>query len=153
MPHDANPWNVLQGLAGEHSPVDALSSTFESHLPFVPVSHGSLAGMNTLSDDNVLIIPCESAGAIRRALDDGGSILKPSERGDNPVAFVGDAMLLAGIAWPDNTERLLDGAVWAATERQGRGNVVMFADDILFRGFWRGPAWLLTNAILFGPGR
>lgn len=45
---------------------------------------------------------------------------------------------VAGFAWPDNTERLLDGAVWAATERQGRGNVSMFADDILFRGSWRG---------------
>jgi len=83
----------------------------------------------------------------------GGTMLKPSERGDNPVSFVGDETLLAGFAWPDNTERLLNGAVWAAAERQGRGNVVMFADDILFRGFWRGPARLLTNAILFGPGR
>jgi len=230
----------------------------ELRLPFVPVSLGSLGGMNTLSDYNVLIVPSGNAGAIRRALgaggierltswvrdggvlisygtaalfpchddvglcsvttlsgeeeetgessdslqndpnlvpplvspdagDDGperlpgsifratldpshwltmgyetnslavmmrgGTILKPSERGDNPVAFLGDATLLAGFAWPDNTERLLDGAVWAATERQGRGNVVIFADDILFRGFWRGPARLLTNAILFGSGR
>jgi hypothetical protein len=83
----------------------------------------------------------------------GGTMLKPSERGDNPVSFLGDATLLSGFAWPDNTERLLDGAVWAVTERQGRGNVVMFADDILFRGFWRGTAKLLTNAILFGTGR
>ena len=230
----------------------------ELRLPFVPVSLGSLSGMNTLSDYNVLIVASGSAGALRRALgsggtdrltrwvrdggvliaygssalfachddvglcsvsalsgdeeesaassdslendanlvpplvsptagDDGparlpgsifratldpshwltmgydtnslavmmrgGTILKPSERGDNPVSFVGGATLLAGFVWPDNTERLLDGAVWAATERQGRGNVVMFADDILFRGFWRGPARLLTNAILFGPGR
>jgi hypothetical protein len=83
----------------------------------------------------------------------GGTMLKPSESGDNPVAFLGDATLLAGFTWPDNTERYLNGTVWAATERQGSGNVVMFADDILFRGFWRGPARLLTNAILFGPGR
>jgi hypothetical protein len=230
----------------------------ELHLPFVPVSLGSLAGMSTLTDYNVLIIPSGTAGAVRRALGNGGierltrwvrdggvlityggaalfpghedvglssvsvlggeededsergdslendpsltpplasptagedgperlpgsifratldlshwltmgyeeqslavmmrggAMLKPSEQGDNPVSFVGNATLLAGFAWPDNTERLLDGAVWAATERQGRGNVVMFADDILFRGFWRGPARLLTNAILFGPGR
>jgi hypothetical protein len=228
----------------------------ELRLPFVPISLGSLGGMSTLSNYNVLIVPSGNAGAIRRALgsggierltrwvrdggvliaygsaalfpchDDlglcsvtalsgdedgesgdslqsdpglipplvspaagdagparlpgsifratldpshwltmgyetnslavmmsGGTILKPSERGDNPVAFLGDATLLAGFAWPNNTERLLDGAVWAATERQDRGNVVIFADDILFRGFWRGPARLLTNAILFGPGR
>jgi hypothetical protein len=230
----------------------------ELRLPFVPVSLGSLAGMSTFNDYNVLILPSGSSGAIRRALGTGGldrltrwirdggvlitygsaalfpghedvglstvaamsgedeengeqsdsldndptlipplvsptagndgperlpgtifkatmdlshwltmgyetsslavmvrggTMLKPSERGDNPVAFLGDATLLAGFAWPDNTERLLNGAVWAATERHGRGNVVMFADDILFRGFWRGPARLLTNAILFGPGR
>ena len=41
----------------------------------------------------------------------GGTMLKPSERGDNPVSFLGNATLLAGFAWPDNTERLLDGAV------------------------------------------
>ncbi len=83
----------------------------------------------------------------------GGTMLAPGERGDNPVAFVGDHVLLAGFAWPDNTERLLQETVWAATERQGRGQVVVFADDPLYRAFWRGTARLLTNAILFGPGR
>jgi hypothetical protein len=31
--------------------------------------------------------------------------------------------------------------------------VVLFADNPLFRAFWRGPAKLVTNAILFGTGR
>ena len=83
----------------------------------------------------------------------GGTLLAPSESGDNPVAFVGDDLLLAGFTWPNNTERLLDETVWAAAERQGRGQVVVFADDPLYRAFWRGPARLLTNAILFGTGR
>jgi len=30
---------------------------------------------------------------------------------------------------------------------------VLFLTDPLFRGFWRGPARLVTNAILAGPGR
>jgi hypothetical protein len=231
----------------------------ELRLPFVPVSLGSIAGMNTLSDYNVLIIPSASSGAIRGELGasgiqqlrqwirdggvlivygsavlfpghedvglssvealstedsdtagesgdsltsasslipplvsptagfeqpvrlpgsifratldpthwltlgyeqqslavmvQGGTFLKPSEAGDNPVAFVGDELLLSGWAWPDHTERLLEGTVWAATERQGRGNVVMISGDPLFRGFWRGTARLLTNAMLFGTGR
>jgi hypothetical protein len=54
--------------------------------------------------------------------------------------------------WP-NTERLLTRTVWAAVDRQGRGNVVVFADDPLFRAFWRGTGRLLTNAMLFGTGR
>ena len=83
----------------------------------------------------------------------GSRMLAASTNGDNPVAFVGDSLLLAGFAWPENTERLLQKTIWAATERQGRGQVVMFADDPLFRAFWRGPARLLTNAILFGSRR
>jgi hypothetical protein len=83
----------------------------------------------------------------------GSTMLAPSERGDNPVVFVGDSLLLAGFSWPENTERLLNKTVWAATERHGRGHVVLFADDPLYRAFWRGPARLLTNAMLFGSGR
>jgi len=83
----------------------------------------------------------------------GGTLLKPSEEGDNPVVFVGEGLLLSGFTWPDNTERLMNGAIYAATERQGRGNVVVLAQDPLFRAFWRGPGRLLTNAILFGSGR
>jgi len=84
---------------------------------------------------------------------DGSTMLKPSEKGDNPVAFVGDSLLLSGFVWPGNTERLLKGTVWAASEQLGRGHVVLFASDPLFRAFWRGPARLLTNAMLLGTGR
>lgn len=83
----------------------------------------------------------------------GRTFLTPSEKGDNPVAFVGDDLLLAGFAWPENTTKALKNSVWAATERQGRGQVVLMADDPLFRAFWRGPARLLSNAILFGTAR
>ncbi|UCF40198.1 MAG: hypothetical protein JSW43_10735 [Gemmatimonadota bacterium] len=83
----------------------------------------------------------------------GGTFLAPSEDGDNPVVFVGDSLLLAGFAWPDNTERLLKETVYATAERAGRGHVVLLAEDPLYRAFWRGPARLLTNAILFGARR
>jgi hypothetical protein len=82
----------------------------------------------------------------------GGSPLPPSEQGDNPVAFVDDELLLSGFTWPSTVEQLRK-TVWAATERAGRGTVVTMADDPLYRGFWRGTARLLTNAILFGSGR
>jgi len=82
----------------------------------------------------------------------GSAPLLPSKKGDNPVAFVGEGLVLSGFVWP-TTEEQLQKTVWAASERQGRGNVVMMADDPLYRGFWRGTARLLTNAILFGPRR
>ncbi|MEO8295810.1 MAG: M14 family metallopeptidase [Gemmatimonadota bacterium] len=81
------------------------------------------------------------------------SLLTPSQKGDNPVAFVGDNLTLAGFAWPGNTEKLLRGSVWVAVESVGSGHVVLFADNPLYRAFWRGTAKLVTNAVLFGTGR
>lgn len=84
---------------------------------------------------------------------DGSTFWKPSREGANPVAFRGDSLLLSGFAWPGNTERLLAGTAWAVVENQGDGHVVLFLGDPLFRGFWRGTARLVTNAILLGPSR
>ena len=81
------------------------------------------------------------------------SLLRPSEKGANPVAFTGSELLLSGWAWPKNTEKHLANSIWAAVESSGDGRVVLFAENPVYRGFWRGPAKLLTNAILFGPGR
>ena len=82
----------------------------------------------------------------------GDMMLTPSKSGANPVAFIADSLRLSGFVWP-NTERLLKGTIWAAVERHGRGHAVLFAEDPLFRAFWRGTARLVTNAILFGTGR
>jgi hypothetical protein len=82
----------------------------------------------------------------------GSTLLTPSRTGANPVAFVSDSLRLSGFTWP-NTQRLLEGTVWAAVESHGSGHAVLLADDPLFRGFWRGTARLVTNAILFGTGR
>ncbi len=79
-------------------------------------------------------------------------LLKPSSKGDNPAAFTGTGLLIAGFAFP-NTERFVQGSVYAAVENSGQGKVVLFADDPLFRGFWRGPARLVSNALLYGTGR
>jgi hypothetical protein len=84
---------------------------------------------------------------------DGDTFWKPSAGGANPVVFTGDSLTLSGFTWPGNTERLLKGSAWAAVETQGSGRVVLFLGDPLFRGFWRGTARLVTNAILIGPNR
>ena len=83
----------------------------------------------------------------------GGRFWKASKDGSNAVSFVGDSLTLSGFTFPDNTERLLKGTTWAVVENQGDGHVVLFKTDPLFRAFWRGPARLLTNAILIGPNR
>lgn len=93
------------------------------------------------------------AGARLPVFVEGDAFWKPSRGGANPVALTGDSLLLSGFVWPDNTERLLRGTTWTAVESEGNGRVVLFQGDPLFRGFWRGPARLLTNAILVGPRR
>jgi zinc carboxypeptidase len=84
---------------------------------------------------------------------DGATFWKPSRGGANPVGFLGDSLTLSGFTWPDNTERLLKGTAWAVVENRGSGHVVLFLGDPLFRAFWRGPARLVTNALLMGAGR
>jgi len=84
---------------------------------------------------------------------EGSSFWKPSRAGANPVAFVKDSLTLAGFTWPDNTDRLLKSTAWAVVETQGDGRVVLFAEDPLYRAFWRGTARLVSNAILIGPNR
>ena len=69
------------------------------------------------------------------------------------MVFVGKDLTLAGFTWPDNTEKYLRNAVWATVENSGSGRVIVFADNPVYRGFWRGTAKLLTNAILLGPQR
>ncbi len=92
-------------------------------------------------------------GSVLPVMIYGSEMFKPSEDGDNPAAFVGDDLTLSGFVWPDDTERFLQGSAWATVERFGSGKIVQFASDPLFRGFWRGPARMLTNAMLIGTGR
>ena len=86
---------------------------------------------------------------------DGDTFWRASKSGANAVSFTDpvDSLVLSGFTWPDNTARLLKGSTWAVVENQGSGRVVLFLSDPLFRAFWRGPAKLLTNAILMGPNR
>lgn len=59
--------------------------------------------------------------------------------GENPV--------VSGFISEEN-QKALAGGVWLVEERMGRGKVVLFAGDPLFRSFWRGTADLFLNALL-----
>src|SRR5690606_20273392 len=75
-----------------------------------------------------------------------GDFLRPSKGGEIVVVFEPGAPVLAGFTWPGNTQKFLDGSAWATVERAGRGTVISFADNPLFRGYWRGTAMLFANA-------
>jgi hypothetical protein len=57
---------------------------------------------------------------------------------------------LSGHAWPESLERLPN-AVFAYEERVGRGRVIAFAEDLNYRGYFRGGNRLFLNAVILGP--
>jgi len=111
------------------------------------------------------------SGVILRAERDRAHWLNGGARADDvPVFLSGSTALLApggvavplrlaaagelrlgGLLWPEAESRIADTA-WATVESRGSGQVILFADSPVFRGFWHGTARLLANALTLGPG-
>ena len=69
-----------------------------------------------------------------------------------PVRFHdADGLRLGGLLWPE-ARRRWSGTAYATVERHGNGQIILFATDPFFRGYFEGSARLLSNAILLGPG-
>jgi hypothetical protein len=62
-----------------------------------------------------------------------------------------DKIRLSGLLWPEARDRLSETA-YATSERRGNGQVVLFAGQPEFRGYFHGSERLLLNAIFLGPG-
>jgi hypothetical protein len=56
----------------------------------------------------------------------------------------------AGFAFPEAEERLA-GSLLVGAETQGRGSVIVFAQDPAFRLFWRSTEPIFLNALLYAP--
>jgi hypothetical protein len=84
-------------------------------------------------------------------LVEGDTFLRPSKEGENVAIFPTTGPLVrAGFTWPGNTERLLRGTALLIDEPTGAGHVVLFANEPLFRGWWRALDKLVLNALLLG---
>lgn len=57
---------------------------------------------------------------------------------------------ISGHLWSENKERL-PGSVFLYEQRIGSGRIISFAEDVNFRGYWRGADRLFLNAVLLGP--
>ena len=62
-----------------------------------------------------------------------------------------DDLRLGGLLWPEAKARIANGS-WATRERLGNGQVILFATQPNFRGYFRGSERLLLNAMFYGPG-
>jgi hypothetical protein len=78
------------------------------------------------------------------------SVPKDLRAGEAVVRYAPEARVrLAGYFWPEMPARLaLSPVVW--TESVGRGRVIAFSGDPLFRDHWRGTYTLFANAVLLG---
>lgn len=74
---------------------------------------------------------------------------EPSDRIETVAYFPSDLSAASGVVSNLNLARLEESA-WLATSRQGAGTVVLFADDPLFRLFWRSAHRMYLNALLLG---
>ncbi|HJR63722.1 MAG TPA: M14 family zinc carboxypeptidase [Gemmatimonadaceae bacterium] len=82
----------------------------------------------------------------------GSTFFTLSKEGTNVGVFAASGPLhRAGFIWPDNTERLLRGTAFLIHEPVGDGHIVLFANEPMFRGWWRALDRLVLNAILLGP--
>lgn len=81
------------------------------------------------------------------------TFLRLSKDGTNVGVFAPTGPLLrGGFTFPDNTERLLRGTAYLIHEKIGAGHLVAFANEPMFRGWWRALDRLVMNAVLLGGG-
>jgi hypothetical protein len=66
----------------------------------------------------------------------------------NLASFTGDTTPIAGFAG-SNTLEPLSNSLFIGAENHGRGNVVYFTDNPVFRGFWFGAKRFVANALFF----
>ena len=62
-----------------------------------------------------------------------------------------DEMHLGGLLWPEAAARLAQTG-YATREGVGRGQVILFADNPVFRRWMKDSERMMINAILMGPG-
>jgi hypothetical protein len=79
----------------------------------------------------------------------GGRVFEPARELEAAVHFPSDLTRVAGVITQESLDRLAESA-WLVTGTLGRGTVVLFADDPLFRLFWRSTHPLYVNALLLG---
>ena len=85
-------------------------------------------------------------GATYYTLKQDENIYEFLKEGGWNVGVVRKDNLVTGFAGSKTKEKLKDG-VLIGVQESGRGNIVFFADDIMFRNFWENGKLLLCNAV------
>ena len=77
-------------------------------------------------------------------------VFEPSDGFESVLAFEKGVRAVSGVVSESKLEDL-GASAWLAAANVGRGKLVLFADDPLFRLMWPSQFVLFTNALLLGP--
>jgi hypothetical protein len=80
-----------------------------------------------------------------------GYFFRLSKEGTNAMIFEPSPkkpLTISGFVWEENTEKLLRGTAYLMSESFGKGKIIVFAEDPLFRGFFRSMTRPFLNSIL-----
>lgn len=80
----------------------------------------------------------------------GTTLLEASENTFASPVHYADKPLISGYIGPERLAQM-SGQAAVIAERHGQGLVVRFANNPLFRGYWRGTERLWVNSLYFGP--
>jgi hypothetical protein len=84
-------------------------------------------------------------------LHSGAQAFEPDPAFETIGFFRSELERVSGVISERNLEKLQQGS-WLALKRVGRGKVILFIDDPLFRHFWYSTFQPYANAIMAGPG-
>jgi hypothetical protein len=84
-------------------------------------------------------------------LHSGAQVFEPDPDFETVGHFTAELQRVSGVIGERNIERLQQGS-WLVMKRMGRGRVVLFIDDPVFRHFWYATFQPYANAIMMGSG-
>jgi len=117
------------------------------------LSFGTPAELPLLFADPPLLMVDDSAEAVVRVGVYSATNEKPTTRVGWYSLPEGQTLSvrMSGLLWPEAAQGIANSA-YLTRERQGRGQIILFAGQPNFRGAARGSNRLLLNAIVYGPG-
>ncbi len=104
----------------------------------------------TLDPFHPLSFGASAPGADRFFVLSSGNGFEPSEDFESAAWFGAELQKVSGVISEGTLERLSRSS-WAVERRIGRGSVILFADDPLFRMMWYSAFQPYANALLLGP--
>ncbi|MFQ5740858.1 MAG: M14 family zinc carboxypeptidase [Acidobacteriota bacterium] len=89
-------------------------------------------------------------GSETLVLHNSGYIFSRSKEGSNVATYADEKARVSGFIW-DSTERRIGGTSYLIDENLGRGQVILFAGDPLFRLLWPSLERMFTHAVFLAP--